>query len=134
MVWRLIGIGFVAIGLQAGDAEASQPRRRAKAPNFHGIAYVQQVPRAAWAHRRVVYSREFEALYTGPEDAVAYRRARRNPKSFLDALLEVPNPDTRPILFDLGIPAVDDVPPIALLYGLQRHPRHEFFRRFGPRR
>jgi len=37
------------------------------------------------------------------------------PKDLVDALLEAPSPATVPILRDLGIPAIRDVPPIAIL-------------------
>lgn len=126
-VCRLIAIGVLALALPIGDtADASQARRRGKALNFHGIGYIAQVPHKAWRHRRVVSSREFESLYSG--------RGRRNQKSFTEALLEEPSPATRGILSDLGIPAIDGVPPIAVLWGLEPHPRNEFFARHRLRR
>jgi hypothetical protein len=132
--WRVIAVGAFALALPIGDAaDASHARRRGKALNFHGIGYIAQVPSAAWRHRRVVNSREFESLYSGRADA-PYRRGRRNQVSFTDALLEEPNPATRGILADLGIPAIDGVPPIAVLWGLDPHPRDAFFARHRLRR
>ena len=58
----------------------------------------------------------------GPECATksgrrssCYRTNPVRPKDLVDALLEAPSPATEKILKDIGIPAINDVPPIAIL-------------------
>lgn len=47
--------------------------------------------------------------------SACYRVRPSRPKSLADALLEAPSPATEQILKDIGIPAIKDVPPIAIL-------------------
>jgi hypothetical protein len=47
--------------------------------------------------------------------SACYRARPSRPKSLTDALLEAPSPATEQILKDIGIPAIKDVPPIAIL-------------------
>ncbi len=44
-----------------------------------------------------------------------YQAKSMRPKDLADALLEAPSPATEHILKDIGIPAIKDVPPIAIL-------------------
>lgn len=44
-----------------------------------------------------------------------YRAKSIRPKGLVDALLESPSPATEQVLKNLGIPAIKDVPPIAIL-------------------
>jgi hypothetical protein len=44
-----------------------------------------------------------------------YRAKSIRPKGLVDALLEAPSPATEQVLKNLGIPAIKDVPPIAIL-------------------
>ncbi len=44
-----------------------------------------------------------------------YRAKSMRPKGLVDALLEAPSPTTEQVLKDIGIPAIKDVPPIAIL-------------------
>ena len=44
-----------------------------------------------------------------------YQAKSMRPKGLVDALLETPSPSTEPVLRDIGIPVIKDVPPIAIL-------------------
>jgi hypothetical protein len=106
-----------ASGRGALTAAVSRRRNKSKALYRSGEHSVAQIPPTIL--RGADLSLEDEAR--PPCAAKARRRSacRRakpmRPKGLADALLEAPSPATEHILKDIGIPAIKDVPPIAIL-------------------
>ena len=113
-----MGAGFSAAAPDRGALTATvvRHRNRSKAlyrPGEHSVAQISPT-----ILRGADVSMEDEAR--PPCAAKARRRSacRAKPmrsKGLADALLEAPSPATVQILKDIGIPAIKDVPPIAIL-------------------
>lgn len=130
---RCLAIGLLVLGLQFAYADAFAARR-GKAQNFHGISAIKQVPPHLRARGRHL-ARNGDGLYPlSAYDSQPWRQGRRRPVDLVEALIEPPSPATRDLLFELGIPAIEGVPPAAVLWGLDRHPRDGFSARRRLRR
>lgn len=117
LLWRLCLVPILIVAMQL-DASAAHLSKRGKHHVAHraGALVVKQIQPGLAANA---------ALSLEAADQLQLRprghRSNRHRLGLADrelpgALLVAPNPHTAPVLAELGIPAVDGVPPIAVLY------------------
>jgi hypothetical protein len=114
--YRMAGWNIAAPDPGAWSGPVARRQNRSKAHYRSGEHSVAQISPAI--HRRTRLSLEDAArppcAAKARGDLICRAKAER-PKGLVEALLEAPTPATQQSLKQIGIPAVKDVPPIAIL-------------------
>lgn len=117
MLWRLCLVPVLIVAMQL-DASAARLSKRGKDHAAHrgGSLVVTQIQpgRAANAALSLEAADQLQLRPRGHRGN-RHRLGLGN-RELPGALLVAPNPHTAPVLAELGIPAIDGVPPIAVLY------------------
>ncbi len=126
---RFFGLGLLALIFQLVIAEGCLAKRHNHYTSGQkgGIAYMAQIPPTLRPSRRTA-SLEEDALAIHGEPG---KKAALVSKGLANALLEASGPDKQSASFELGLPVIDDVPPIAILWGLNPAPRRQLKPRLG---
>jgi hypothetical protein len=116
MLWRLCLVPILIVAMQL-DASAARLSKRGKPHAAHraGSLAVKQI-RPGLAANAILSLEAADQLQLRPRGHRGSRhRLGSADRELPGALLVAPNPHTAPVLAELGIPAIDGVPPIAVL-------------------
>ena len=117
ILWRLCLVPILIVAMQL-DASAARLSKRGKHHVAHraGSLVVKQI-RPGLAANAVLSLEAADQLQLRPRGHRASRhRLGSADRELPGALLVAPNAHSAPVLAELGIPAIDGVPPIAVLY------------------
>ena len=115
LLWRLCLIPVLIVAMQL-DASAARLSKRGKHHAAHraGTLAVKQI-RPGLAANAALSLEAADQLQLRPRGHRGNRPGSAD-RELPGALLVAPNPHTAPVLADLGIPVIDGVPPVAVLY------------------
>lgn len=117
LLWRLCLVPVLIVAMQL-DASAARLSKRGKHHVAHraGTLVMKQI-RPGLAANAALSLEAADQLQLRPRGHRGSRhRLGSADRELPGALLVAPNPRTVPVLADLGIPVIDGVPPIAVLY------------------
>ena len=110
--WRVCLVSLLSLTLlsdasAAGSAKRGKPWLRSAGGGFYAV---RQIGRGSSAHGAAVLAGTADL-----QPSAAARSLRRPTRDLAEALAEAPNARTAGLLAELGIPAIDGVPPIVFL-------------------